>query len=132
MSSQNYHPVILIVEDTEATRELLYDIFSEEGYDIVLAPDGQAALDALADVRPDLVTLDLELPKVDGFQVLEHIRSTSQLRDIPVLIVSGLDPIPAQAREAAQGVVLKPFQIDDLLASIRRLLPPPTDHESNL
>jgi two-component system response regulator MprA len=128
MSPQTHHPVILVVEDTQATRELLYDIFSEEGYDIVLAADGQLALDALADVRPDLVTLDLELPVVDGLQVLEYIRRQPQLRDIAVLIVSGLDAIPARIQQLAQGVVQKPFQIDELLAGVRRLVPPSPDN----
>ncbi|HEX5691945.1 MAG TPA: response regulator [Roseiflexaceae bacterium] len=130
MASPIYHPVLLVVEDTEATRELLYDIFSEEGYDVVLASDGRAALEVLADVQPALVTLDLELPEIGGLQVLEYMRRHPPLRDIPVLIVSGLEPIPERARQLAQGVVQKPFQIDELIASVERLAPPFGDSET--
>jgi DNA-binding response OmpR family regulator len=130
-SPQDYHPMILVVEDTEATRELLYDLFTEEGYQVMLAEDGAAAMTALAEVRPDLVTLDLELPGINGTQVLELMRQDEQLQAIAVVIVSGLDPIPERATELARAVIHKPFQLDDLLATVRRFVPPPEDDIEN-
>lgn len=70
---------ILIVEDDPASRELLAEVLREAGYSVVEAGDGAEAIALLDRQRPDLVILDIQMPKVDGFQVLQHLRKNLSL-----------------------------------------------------
>jgi DNA-binding response OmpR family regulator len=123
-------PVILVVEDDPLAQDLLQDALTEEGYAVMLAADGATALAALETVVPDLVTLDMQLPGIDGVQLLELMRQRETLRDVNVVIVSGMDPLPDRAHDLAQAVVQKPFALDGLLAVVHRFVPPP-DHAAS-
>ena len=118
-------PVILVVEDDPLTQDLLQDVLTEEGYAVMLAADGATALAALETVVPDLVTLDMQLPGIDGVQILELMRQRDTLCDVNVVIISGMDPLPDRARDLAQAIVQKPFALDSLLAVVHRFVPPP-------
>lgn len=122
MSASNDRPVILAVEDDQPVRTLLRDIFVEAGYEVMLAEDGLTALAALAAVMPDVMTLDLEMPRLDGAHLLAQLRGGAA-RALAVVIISAQEP-PATVRAMAQAIVPKPFDIADLLAVIERLLPP--------
>jgi two-component system response regulator MprA len=124
MQTEAHHPVILVVEDDPAARTLLRVLFSEEGYEVLLAENGAAALVTLATVRPDLITLDLDLPDINGDVVLNVLRAQEATKDVPVAIVSARTAIPADVQAQAQAIIEKPFSIEHLLASIQRLLPP--------
>ena len=79
MSSDD-RPVILVIEDDPITRDLLRQLFAGAGYVVLPAADGDAALSALTTIRPDLVTLDLDLPGISGAEVLTSIRRVKGLR----------------------------------------------------
>jgi signal transduction histidine kinase/DNA-binding response OmpR family regulator/HAMP domain-containing protein len=85
------NPRILIVEDNEETVVQIKIILENEGYLVDIANSGQAALDYIKHTIPDGIILDLMMPEIDGFEVLENIRSTSRTADIPVLILTAKD-----------------------------------------
>ena len=79
---------ILLVEDEPSAQTLYRNRLQREGFQISFAEDGEIALNALNSARPDLVVLDLMLPKVDGHEMLNRIRSQEQLKNVPVLLIS--------------------------------------------
>ena len=82
---------IVIVEDEEALARVLKEKFENEGFEIDLAMDGKVALPIIQKMRPDLVLLDLMLPKRDGIDVLKDIKADRDLENLPVIVLSNLD-----------------------------------------
>ena len=80
---------VLVVDDEESVRRLIGEMLSSEGYNLREAADGQAALAAIRAQLPDAVLLDLLMPKLDGFGVLEQLRQDPELRDLPVVVLTG-------------------------------------------
>ncbi|MDO3698528.1 response regulator transcription factor, partial [Curtobacterium flaccumfaciens] len=112
---------VLIADDDAQLVRALSVTLSARGYDVVTARDGREAIDAVITERPDLVLLDLGMPRLDGIGVLEGVRAWSQ---VPVLVLSGrtdssdkVDALDA----GADDYVTKPFQMDELLARLRAL-----------
>jgi signal transduction histidine kinase/CheY-like chemotaxis protein len=112
-------PVVLIVEDDPKTRELLRFCLSREGYRVEEAGDGQEALAKAQALQPALVTLDVLLPKKDGWEVLRELKENAATRDIPVMIVSIVDEPEQGFSLGASEYLLKPFDRDDLLNRLR-------------
>ncbi|PZE37605.1 MULTISPECIES: response regulator [unclassified Curtobacterium] len=112
--------VLIADDDVQLVRALAVTL-GARGYEVVTARDGRAAIDAVITERPDIVMLDLGMPRLDGIGVLEGIRGWSQ---VPVLVLSGrtdsgdkVDALDA----GADDYVTKPFQMDELLARLRAL-----------
>lgn len=82
---------ILIIEDDEFLRNLIIRKLAEEGFDVVKADDGEEGLEKARTENPDLILLDLVLPKIDGFKVLNEIKKDPATAPIPVIIISNLD-----------------------------------------
>jgi len=112
---------VLIADDDPQLVRALRITLAAHGYDVVTAADGAAAIAAAAQSHPDLVVLDLGMPRLDGVQVIEAIRGWSS---VPILVVSGrtgsADKVDA-LDAGADDYVTKPFQIDELLARLRAL-----------
>jgi two-component system, chemotaxis family, chemotaxis protein CheY len=106
---------VLIVEDEPMMRQLEQSILEQAGYDVQQAEDGQVAIDWLGTARPDLVLLDVLMPRVDGWGVLEHVRKMES--PPPVVLVSGMHEIlpPGHLNQYVTGYVCKPFDISQLL-----------------
>jgi DNA-binding response OmpR family regulator len=118
-------PTVLVVEDDPDIGKLILLLLTRAGIEGSLRTDGAAGLAALAELAPDLVVLDVGLPVLDGWQVLERIRAGDGPR-VPVLLLSAHAQESDQARGlrmGADGFVLKPFRNDDLVARLRSLLP---------
>jgi chemosensory pili system protein ChpA (sensor histidine kinase/response regulator) len=81
---------VLIVDDEESFRDVLKSALSEEGYLLSEATSGKEAIAKLEQIKPDLLLLDLNLPELDGWGVIRHITQNSQLKNMEVLIISGL------------------------------------------
>ena len=124
MEPEPNHIVILVIEDDPHVRTLLRDLFTEEGYQVLLAASGEKALVSLTTVRPDLITLDLDLPGINGAVVLRQLREQEETESLPVVLVSAKEGISREVQAQTQAIVRKPFDVDDLLAVVRRLLPP--------
>lgn len=81
---------ILIVEDQQGFRRIYHDVLAHEGYEVLEAEDGEAGWEAVKAKKPNLVLLDLGLPKIDGFEVLKRIKADPATQSIPVIIFSVL------------------------------------------
>jgi len=110
-------PVILIAEDSLDGREMMRTLLRLKGYDVVVAEDGVQAIDMALKNSPDLIFIDLELPRLDGISVIRNIRRSAQLSGVPVIIVSGHDPSRYEAAALAAGCtdyLMKPIDFDRL------------------
>jgi DNA-binding response OmpR family regulator len=114
-------PHVLIVEDEEGLLEILELNFHSAGYQVSTATDGVMAWQQYERQQPDLVVLDLNLPKISGFRLLELLRSES---DLPVLILTAYDFAEAEevARHRPDAYVKKPFDVQDLIREADRLV----------
>ncbi|HEX8950890.1 MAG TPA: ATP-binding protein [Polyangia bacterium] len=118
-------PVLLACEDEERIVELLRALTEPLGVDLVAARDGATALAHLAARRPALMTLDLVLPNLDGFAVLERIRQRRDLDDMPIVVISAIADAATVKRAYGLGVVdfvAKPFNVDLLDAKLKVFL----------
>jgi signal transduction histidine kinase len=110
MAEQSGH--ILVVDDNKTNRLKLRRSLEDQGYVVTLAENGQQALDIVNSVSVDVVLLDILMPEIDGYQVLERIKNNSQLRDIPVIVISALDEMDSVVRcieMGAEDYLPKPF-----------------------
>lgn len=117
---------ILVADDVMDNVTLLTRYLEYEGYDQVIARDGQEALDKVRDELPDIVLLDVNMPKKDGFTVLEEIRNDPAVAHIPVIILTAARLDPSDVRSGlnlgADDYVTKPFDRHELMARIRTKL----------
>ncbi|KKS82836.1 MAG: hypothetical protein UV58_C0004G0009 [Candidatus Wolfebacteria bacterium GW2011_GWC1_43_10] len=113
---------ILLVEDDPFLSSLLKNRFTREGIEVIYAKDGQEAITLLQGNKPDLILLDLILPKKSGFEVMEEIRRDPQIQDAPVIIISNLgqpeDIQKGQELGAVEYFIKAKTSIDDLVANI--------------
>ncbi|MGY1808817.1 response regulator [Blastococcus sp. SYSU D00669] len=114
---------LLVVDDEPAIRELLSLALRYEGWAVSTAASGAEAVAVACDVRPDAVLLDVMLPDLDGFTVLQHLRAEQPL--LPVVFVTARDDDADRRAGLAAGAddyLTKPFRLDDVTARLRRLL----------
>ena len=114
-------PLVLLVDDNEGNRDLIALYLEGLPVRCMVASDGQGALESIAQSRPDLVLLDVMMPKMSGFEVCRAIKSDEALRDIPVVMVTALDSVVDQDRaklEGADGYMVKPIDRDELRAEV--------------
>lgn len=116
---------VLIVEDNPNNRKLLVRVLEANQFDIMIANDGEAGVSTAIRHHPDIILMDLQMPRLDGFGALRALRQDETTRDIPVIAVSGNATTADRTRVSEAGFnafVAKPFRIDNLLAEIRRWL----------
>ncbi len=117
-------PLLLVADDEPDARDVLAQVLEPE-YDVVAAADGQQAVDLARSERPDVVLLDLNMPRLDGFQALERLRADPSTTDIPVIFVSARSDDAVKVRSLALGAVdylQKPFSERELRARVERTL----------
>ncbi len=115
---------ILVVDDEDDTIELARMVLEFEGYQVFSASNGQDAIDFLKEneVKPDLILLDVLMPKMDGLEVCKWVKKQSYLRSIPILLFTakvGKKDRIAGEEAGADAYINKPFSADDLLSLIR-------------
>lgn len=118
-------PKILIVEDEEAQAEVLRYNFEKEGWDVVLAFDGEEALLAAEEQQPDLVVLDWMLPGASGLRVCQALRGRPETKDLPIVMVTARGEEADRVRgldSGADDYVVKPFSPSELVARVRAVL----------
>ncbi len=116
---------VLVVEDDAAIIELLRFLLEQEGFEVEVAKDGLEALDKMEVWMPDLVLLDLRLPKLEGMDVLWEMRQNPKWNNVPVIIIS-VDPSPQTMlqgwRLGVDSYFIKPFDPDELVRVVRRII----------
>jgi DNA-binding response OmpR family regulator len=120
-------PRVLVVDDTENVRELIRVNLELEGFEVHVACDGQEALDVVADVAPDLITMDVMMPGLDGLTAAARLKGSASTAAIPIVMVTARAQTTDRAAGRAVGVdayVTKPFDPDELVRTVRELLPP--------
>jgi CheY-like chemotaxis protein len=116
---------ILLVEDEEPLRRMLRELLEREGYTVAEAGDGVTALDEIDRIAPDVVVLDLNLPRLDGYGVLSHLRARPQTAGIPVIVLTAQGDEDSEERVFEYGAndfLTKPFRPRALSARLRSLL----------
>lgn len=117
---------ILVVEDETFLVKIYSVKLKKEGFDVEIAMDGEAALDAAAKFKPHLILLDLILPKLNGFETLEALRKNDATKKTPVIVLSNLgqdeDITRAESLGADDYLVKANFSIQDVVAKIRDVL----------
>ncbi len=116
---------IMTVDDSPSMRMLLKAALTDLGYKVLEAEDGVQALERLGGVQPDLLITDINMPRLDGFGLIERVREQDRHRNLPILVLTteSSDEKKQRARSAgATGWIVKPFHPDKLAAAIRRVL----------
>jgi chemosensory pili system protein ChpA (sensor histidine kinase/response regulator) len=115
---------VLVVDDSVTVRKVTTRLLERQGYEVRTAKDGVDAMATLQDYRPDIVLLDIEMPRMDGFEVATQMRHSSTLKDIPIIMITSRTGDKHKERAMAIGVtdyMGKPFQEDKLLGAITQL-----------
>ena len=118
---------ILVVDDDEGLLKALTWILKDQGHEVIPVSDGVDLLTRMVEERPDLLMLDIMMPKVDGLQVLEQIRADDRWRDLPILMVSSMSPEYGTVKALGLGAsdfIFKPFRVKELLARVEAHLRP--------
>ena len=116
---------VLVIEDTLDNRQILRDLLTAAGYDIIEAEDGAAGVAMAAEQLPDLILMDIQLPVIDGYEATRRIKADPATRHIPVVAVTSyaLAGDEAKTREAGcDGYIAKPYSPRNLLEKVRGFL----------
>jgi len=116
---------ILVVEDSSTTRKVIAITLNQNGYEITEAADGLEALSKLNEARPDLILLDIILPKMDGYKILSIIKEDPEFKEIPVIMLTSKDGIINKVKGKVAGsaaYLTKPFEPSQLVATIEKHL----------
>ena len=116
---------VLVVEDTEDNRQILRDLLTNAGYELIEAVDGAAGVAMAASGKPDLVLMDIQLPVMDGYEATRRIKADPALKSIPVIAVTSyaLSGDEDKARAAGcDGYIAKPFSPRQMLAKVREII----------
>ncbi len=112
---------ILLVEDNEMNRDVMFRLLSRRGYQVVFAEDGEAAIDQAIRERPDLVLMDISLPKIDGYEATRRLRELDSSREIPIIALTAHAMTSDREKAFEAGCTdfeTKPVEFPRLLAKI--------------
>jgi chemosensory pili system protein ChpA (sensor histidine kinase/response regulator) len=117
------NPLVMVVDDSLTVRKITSRMLTREGYEVATAKDGVDALQQLQDMKPDCILLDVEMPRMDGFEFARNVRADAATRAIPIIMITSRTAEKHRNRATELGVneyMGKPYQEDQLLALIKR------------
>ncbi|KAF7277641.1 hypothetical protein GWI33_002945 [Rhynchophorus ferrugineus] len=115
----------MVVDDSVTVRKVTSRLLERHGYDVVTAKDGVDAIEKLTQISPDVMLLDIEMPRMDGFEVANYVRHDSQHQTLPIIMITSRTGEKHRERAFSLGVseyMGKPFQEVDLIANLDRIL----------
>ena len=116
---------VMVVDDSVTVRKVTSRLLERQGMDVIVAKDGIEAIAMLQEKRPDVMLLDIEMPRMDGFEVARQVRRDDRLHELPIIMISSRTGEKHQEHAAELGVnsfLGKPFQENELLATIDELV----------
>jgi len=114
---------IMILEDDEATAELIKFYLEEEGFQVAVSLKGKGFMAKVAEYQPDLITLDVLLPDTDGFSIFKKLQQDERTRNIPVIFVTVKEGEKEKGiKMGASGYIVKPFNEEELKGAIKSIL----------
>ena len=125
-------PVVLVVDYSPTVRKIVQLTLQRERIHVVTAGDGLSALAAVADEQPDLILLDVMLPRMDGYNICQVVRKNMAYRDLPIIMLSGKDGLFDKMRGKLAGsteYITKPFDSAELVQTVKRHLESPSVRE---
>jgi CheY-like chemotaxis protein len=117
-------PTILIVDDHDELRNNLADLFEFEDYRVITAANGESAVQLAREYLPDLITCDVHMPGLTGFEVLQILRSIPETKDTPFVFITSVEQaeIERAGGVGVSGYIHKPFDISQVLGTVRNIL----------
>jgi len=125
LEEQRVRPLVMVVDDSITMRKVTGRVLERHEYDVSTAKDGLDAIEKLHDRVPDLMLLDIEMPRMDGYELAAHMKADSRLRGVPIIMITSRSGEKHRQRAFDLGVeryLGKPYQEADLLAQIEELL----------
>ena len=120
---ENNNKKILIIEDETTLRQAMVDKFNREGFKVIEANDGETGLDKAIKEHPDIILLDIIMPKVDGLSMLKQLRNNSWGKNVPVLVLTNLNDAEYVAKAMESGVydflVKSDWKLEDLVQRVK-------------
>ena len=116
---------VLVIDDSKTIRRSAENLLTKEGCDVITAIDGFDALSKIADSRPEIIFVDVMMPRLDGYQTCALIKNNSEFKTTPVVMLSSKDGIFDKAKGRIVGsdqYITKPFSKEELLGTIRTLV----------
>ena len=114
---------IMILEDDEAIAELMRFYLEEEGFQVFISSKGGGFVDRVAEIQPDLISLDIMLPDTDGFSIFNKLQQDERTRDIRIIFVTVKEGDKEKGiKMGASGYIVKPFKEDELKHTIKAIL----------
>ncbi len=117
---------ILVIEDDRSLQSALTEMVGQAGYEVSSALDGEEGLQKAIEIKPDLILLDIILPKKDGYEVLQQVKKNEQTKDIPVLILTNLEEVDNVRKALDLGattfMVKSDFSLKDVMTKIEEAL----------
>jgi len=114
---------IMILEDDEAIAELMRFYLEEEGFQVFISSKGGGFVDRVAEIQPDLISLDIMLPDTDGFSIFKMLQQDERTRDIRIIFVTVKEGDKEKGiKMGASGYIVKPFKEDELKETIKAIL----------
>lgn len=117
-------PKILVVEDNLDTRQMLHHCLTQVEFTVVTAIDGREGLYMARAEQPDLIITDLNMPDIDGIEIIKQLRAQSEFKDVPIIAITayGIDERDKSIRVGANRALDKPTDLDGLVSDIEELL----------
>ena len=117
---------ILFIEDESALQKTFGEVLGQEGYEVVSALDGESGLRLAESEKPDLILLDLVLPKIHGFEVLKILKGNSNTKDIPIIVLTNLEAIEDVDKAIELGattyLVKAQYSLEEVLIKVKKVL----------
>lgn len=116
---------VLVIDDSKTIRRSAENLLAKEGFEVITAVDGFDALAKIADARPEIIFVDIMMPRLDGYQTCALIKNNSEFKATPVVMLSSKDGLFDRAKGRIVGsdqYITKPFSKEELLGTIRTLV----------
>ena len=116
---------VLVIDDSKTIRRSAENLLAKEGFEVITAIDGFDALAKIADTRPEIIFVDIMMPRLDGYQTCALIKNNSEFKATPVVMLSSKDGLFDRAKGRIVGsdqYITKPFSKEELLGTIRTLV----------